>query len=310
MATKQELAEFREGAAAWMADNKPADPGFLLPQTFMEVGSDEQLDFLREWQHKLWSGGYLGMAWPKQYGGGGVEPVFQQIADSEMRKAGVPIAFNVIGLGWAGPLILDIGTDEEKEKYIKGILSAEDIWCQGFSEPDHGSDLGNAQCRAVRDGDEYVINGTKIWTTMGNYAKYMILLARTNPEAERKYDGLSFFLSPMDVPGIDPRPIQKLTGEYGFTETFFTDARIPAACLMGEEGQGWKIAMQTLQYERGAEAGAAGGLMAVRVVIDDVIENLRDIRRDGQPLLTDGGLRNGALHGHPSVGRWTAELAQ
>jgi alkylation response protein AidB-like acyl-CoA dehydrogenase len=292
MATPQELAEFRAEVTAWMADNKPADPGFLLPQTFMEVGSDEQLDFLREWQHTLWSGGYLGMAWPKQYGGGGVEPVFQQIADSAMRKAGVPIAFNVIGLGWAGPLILDIGTDEEKEKYIKGILSAEDIWCQGFSEPDHGSDLGNAQCRAVRNGDEYVVNGTKIWTTMGNYAKYMILLARTNPEAERKYDGLSFFLSPMKVPGIDPRPIQKITGEYGFTETFFTDARIPASCLMGEEGQGWKIAMQTLQYERGAEAGAAGGLMAVRVVIDDVIENLRDIRRDGQPLLDDPIVRD------------------
>jgi alkylation response protein AidB-like acyl-CoA dehydrogenase len=292
MATPQELAEFRAEVSAWMADNKPADPGFLLPQTFMEVGSDEQLDFLREWQHTLWSGGYLGMAWPKQYGGGGVEPVFQQIADSAMRKAGVPIAFNVIGLGWAGPLILDIGTDEEKEKYIKGILSAEDIWCQGFSEPDHGSDLGNAQCRAVRDGDDYVVNGTKIWTTMGNYAKYMILLARTNPEAERKYDGLSFFLSPMKVPGIDPRPIQKITGEYGFTETFFTDARIPASCLMGEEGQGWKIAMQTLQYERGAEAGAAGGLMAVRVVIDDVIENLRDIRRDGQPLLDDPIVRD------------------
>jgi alkylation response protein AidB-like acyl-CoA dehydrogenase len=292
MATPQELAEFRAEVSAWMADNKPADPGFLLPQTFMEVGSDEQLDFLREWQHTLWSGGYLGMAWPKQYGGGGVEPVFQQIADSAMRKAGVPIAFNVIGLGWAGPLILDIGTDEEKEKYIKGILSAEDIWCQGFSEPDHGSDLGNAQCRAVRDGDDYVVNGTKIWTTMGNYAKYMILLARTNPEAERKYDGLSFFLSPMKVPGIDPRPIQKITGEYGFTETFFTDAHIPASCLMGEEGQGWKIAMQTLQYERGAEAGAAGGLMAVRVVIDDVIENLRDIRRDGQPLLDDPIVRD------------------
>ncbi|HBM83472.1 MAG TPA: acyl-CoA dehydrogenase, partial [Halieaceae bacterium] len=107
----------------------------------------------------------------------------------------------------------------------KGILTGEDIWCQGFSEPDHGSDLGNAQLRARRDGDEYVLNGTKIWTTMGNFAKYMILLARTNPEAERKYDGLSFFLAPMQVAGVDPRPIRKLTGEYGFTETFFTDAR-------------------------------------------------------------------------------------
>jgi alkylation response protein AidB-like acyl-CoA dehydrogenase len=289
---ERELAEFRREVHAWLVDNKPADPGFLLPQTFMEVGSDQQLDFLREWQHKLWAGGYLGMAWPEEYGGRGVAPIFQMIADSEMRKVGVPIAFNVIGLGWAGPLILDRGTDEEKRKYLRNILSAEDIWCQGFSEPDHGSDLGNVQTRAVREGDEYVINGTKIWTTMGNYAKYMILLARTNPQSQRKYDGLSFFLSPMEVTGIDPRPIKKLTGEYGFTETFFTDARIPASSLMGEEGEGWKIAMQTLQYERGAEAGAAGGLMQVRVVIDDVIQSLAGVTRDGEPVLEDPVIRD------------------
>ena len=250
---------FRPQAAAWMRDNKPADPGFLLPQSFMEVGSEQQLEFLREWQHKLWANGYLGLAWPGEYGGGGLDPAFQVIADREMRRHDVPIAFNVIGLGWAGPLIIDTGTEEEKRRYLKRILSAEDIWCQGFSEPDHGSDLGSAQCRAVRDGDEYVINGSKIWTTLGNFAQYMILLARTDTGGARKYDGLSFFLSPMDVPGIETRPIRKLTGEYGFTETFFTDARIPADCLMGEEGEGWKIAMQTLQYERGAEAGAAGG---------------------------------------------------
>jgi alkylation response protein AidB-like acyl-CoA dehydrogenase len=290
--SKKELEKFRVEVAAWMKDNKPADPGFLLPQTFMEVGSEQQLEFLREWQYKLWSGGYLGMAWPREYGGGGVAPVFQQIADAEMRRAAVPIAFNVIGLGWAGPLINDIGTEQEKQKYLKGILSAEDIWCQGFSEPNHGSDLGNAQCRAVRDGDEYVINGTKTWTTMGNFAKYMILLARTNTQTERKYDGLSFFLAPMTVAGVDPRPIQKITGEYGFTETFFTDARIPADCIMGEEGQGWKISMQTLQYERGAEAGAAGGLWQVRVTIQDLIDSLRDIRRDGQPLLDDPVVRD------------------
>ncbi len=284
--------EFRAEVRAWLESNKPANPGFLLPQTFMEVGSDQQLDFLREWQHKLWSAGYLGMAWPKEYGGQGVSPAFQMVADSEMRRAAVPIAFNVIGLGWAGPLILDRGTEADKQRYLKNILSAEDIWCQGFSEPDHGSDLGNVQTRAVRDGDDYVVNGTKIWTTMGNYARFMILLARTNSESERKYDGLSFFLSPMDVAGIDPRPIQKLTGEYGFTETFFTDARIPADCLMGKEGEGWKIAMQTLQYERGAEAGAAGGLMQVRVAMDDVIDGLQGITRDGEPVLEDPVLRD------------------
>ncbi|MDX1736557.1 MAG: acyl-CoA dehydrogenase family protein [Halioglobus sp.] len=290
--THAELEAFRKECAAWLQDNSPKDPGFLLPQTFMEVGSEQQLDFLREWQHKLWNAGYLGVHWPEQYGGRGMHPAFQQVADREMRRYQTPIAFNVIGLGWAGPLILDIGTEQDKAKYIRGILSAEDIWCQGFSEPDHGSDLGNVQTRAVRDGDDYVINGSKIWTTMGNYARYMILLARTNPGAERKYDGLSFFLSPMDVPGIEARPIRKMTGEYGFTETFFTDARIPATCLMGEEGDGWKVAMRTLQYERGAEAGAAGGLSQVRVVIEDMIDAAREGRRDGEPLLHDPLVRD------------------
>lgn len=290
--SKQELEEFRQQVSAWLQDNIPGDPGFLLPQSFLEVGTEQQLDFLREWQHRVWSAGYLGMAWPREYGGGGVEPVYQAIADREMRRLGAPICFNVIGLGWAGPLINDIGTEEEKSRYLKGILSGEDIWCQGFSEPSHGSDLGSAQTRAVRDGDSYVINGQKIWTTLGNYAKYMILLARTNPDAERRYDGLSFFLAPMDVAGVEARPIRKLTGEYGFTETFFTDARIPADCLMGEEGQGWSIAMQTLQYERGAEAGAAGGLAFVRITIDDMIGQLADVTRDGEPVLQDPVVRD------------------
>jgi alkylation response protein AidB-like acyl-CoA dehydrogenase len=291
-ATKQELQELRADVSAWMKDNKPADPGFLLPQTFMEVGDERQLEFLREWQHKVWAAGYLGMAWPKEYGGGGLDRKCQAVADQEMRRHGVPICFNVIGLGWAGPLINEMGSEAEKEKYLKGILTAEDVWCQGFSEPDNGSDLGNAQLRAERDGDEYVLNGQKIWTTMGNFAKYMILLARTNPEAERKYDGLSYFLSPMDVAGIEARPIRKITGEFGFTETFFTDARIPAECLMGEEGQGWRIAMQTLQYERGAEAGAAGGLSMVRVTTDDLIADLAGVQRDGAPVLEDPMVRD------------------
>ncbi|MFK7828987.1 MAG: acyl-CoA dehydrogenase family protein [Congregibacter sp.] len=291
-AAVKELEQFRREASAWLETNKPGDPGFLLPQSFMEVGSEQQLDFLREWQHKVWSAGYLGMAWPKEYGGQGVDPGFQSIVDQEMRRQAVPICFNVIGLGWAGPLINDIGTEEEKSRYLKGILSAEDIWCQGFSEPDHGSDLGNARTRAERDGDEFVINGSKIWTTLGNFAKYMILLARSNQQTERKYDGLSFFLAPMHGNGIETRPIRKLTGEYGFTETFFTDARIPADCLMGAEGDGWKIAMKTLQYERGAEAGAAGGLAFVRIVVDDLIAQLRELRRDGAPLLDDPLIRD------------------
>ena len=286
------LKTFREEISAWLSENKPADPGFLLPQTFMEVGSEEQLEFLREWQRKVYAAGYLGMAWPKEYGGRGLPPVYQQIVDQEMGRHRVPIMFNVIGLGWAGPLILKDGSEEEKKLYLERILTAEDIWCQGFSEPDHGSDLGNVQTRAVRDGDEYVINGCKTWTTFGNYSKYMILLARTHPEAERKYAGLSFFLSPMDVPGITATPIQKITGEYGFTETFFDDARIPTSCLMGEEGQGWAIAMQTLQFERSAEGGQASGYFAQRITTEDLIHSASTIMRDGKPLLEDPVVRD------------------
>ena len=287
MATDRDLQEFRAEVADWIKHNQPSDPGFLLPQTFMEVGSEQVLDFLREWQHNVWSAGYLGMAWPEKYGGRGLSPTYQNIADEEMKLARVPICFNVIGLGWAGPLILDNGTDYEREKYLKGILNAEDIWCQGFSEPNHGSDLGSIQTRAERNGDHYLINGSKIWTTMGNYAKYMILLARTDSQTERKYNGLSFFLAPMNVDGISTQPIKKLTGEYGFTETFFTNARIPADCIMGEEGQGWRIAMQTLQYERGAEAGAAGGISILSIVMNDLLKMAAEIEREGQPLLND-----------------------
>lgn len=290
-AESKELADFRQEVGSWLDANTPADPGFLLPQTFMEVGNEQQLEFLREWQHTLWSAGYLGMAWPKEYGGGGRDPQFQAIADEEMRRRRVPICPNTIGLGWAGPLIIHMGSEAEKQKYLKGILSGEDVWCQGFSEPDHGSDLGSVQTSAVRDGDEYIINGQKIWTTQGNFAKYMILLARTNPEAERRYDGLSFFLAPMHADGIDTRPIQKMTGEYGFTETFFTDARIPADSLMGEEGEGWKIAMKTLQFERGAEAGAAGGISILPLPISDLLKMVADQQRDGEPLLKDPASR-------------------
>jgi len=289
---RKDLEEFRAEVSAWMKENKPGDPGFLLPQTFMEVGSEEQLDFLVNWQRKVYEAGYIGLCWPKEYGGHGLPAVYQQIADQEMGRYRVPIMINVIGLCWAGPLIAKDGTTEEKERYLKRILTAEDMWCQGFSEPDHGSDLGNAQTTAVKDGDEYVINGTKIWTTFGNYAKYMILLARTKQETERKYDGLSFFLSPMDVPGINAVPIKKITSEYGFTETFFDNARIPATCLMGEEGQGWAIAMQTLMFERSAEGGQATSYISTRVTVDDMLLMARKITRDGQPLLEDPVVRD------------------
>ncbi|OXE35464.1 MAG: acyl-CoA dehydrogenase [Phenylobacterium zucineum] len=283
----KELAEFEADADAWFKENVVRDPGFMLPLTFMEVGTDQQFHFLQDWQNKVYEAGYLGAAWPKAYGGGGLPRAFQNAATKAMRRHHGPIMLNAIGLNWTGPLLLDMGSEAHKAAYLKGILSAEDIWCQGFSEPGNGSDLGNARTQAVRDGDHYVINGSKIWTTLGRYAKYMILLARTDPDTPKKYDGLSFFLAPMKISGVETHPIRKLTGEHGFTQTFFTNARIPATGLMGVEGGGWKVAMRTLEFERGARGGQAGGYVAVGSNAFDVLDLAKRMTRSGKPVLED-----------------------
>ena len=290
--SEQELDQFRVEVSAWLKENNPGDPGFLLPESFMEVGTDEQFEYLRDWQRKVYDAGYLGMSWPEEYGGGGKPQVFQDIVSQEMARQRVPFMTNTIGLNWAGPLILQQGTEEDKKKYIKGILNADDIWCQGFSEPDHGSDLGNAQVKAVKDGDDYIINGSKIWTSLGSYAKYMILLARTSNEGPNKYAGLSFFLAPMKTEGINPQPIKKLTSEYGFCQTFFNDARIPANSIMGREGEGWQVAMATLMFERGNVGGQAGGLSMMDINVNDVLELARRSKRNGKPALEDPLIRD------------------
>lgn len=286
------VEDFYAEADAWFANNVPDQPDFMMPLTFMEVGTDEQFEFLRDWQNKVHAAGYLGAHWPTEYGGGGLTQAHQDAATRAMRKHNAPIMLNTIGLSWAGPLILDLGTDEQKRTYLPGILSADDIWCQGFSEPDNGSDLGNAQLKAVRDGDDYVLNGSKIWTTQANFAKYMILLARTNPDAPNKYAGLSFFLCPMKIPGIETTRIRKLTGEYGFCQTFFTDARISAETLLGGEGNGWKMAMRTLEYERGARSGQAGGYGMSQTDPLEIVDLAKRAVRNGKPVLDDPVMRD------------------
>ena len=290
--TQNELEDFQAEAEAWFKENDPRDPGFLLPQSFMEVGTDQQFEFLRHWQRKVYEAGYLGLAWPKEFGGGGVDQAFQDIATAVMMHQNVPFMTNTIGLNWAGPLILDMGSKSQKQAYIKRILSAEDIWCQGFSEPDHGSDLGNAQLRALRDGDEFVLNGSKIWTSLGAYADYIILLARTDNQTNTKYEGLSYFLAPMKIEGVNPQPIKKLTGEHGFTQTFFTDARISESCLIGEEGDGWQVAMKTLTYERAVTGGQAGGVASMTVSASEVVELARNAMRDGRLAIEDPLVRD------------------
>jgi len=289
---QKDLTEFRKEVSSWLKKNIPAAPNFILPDSFMEVGTDQQFEYLRAWQHKVYQAGYLGMAWPKEYGGGGLPQIYQDIVNQEMAIQKAPFVPNTIGLNWAGPLILNMGSESDKKSYLKGILSCDDVWCQGFSEPDHGSDLGMAQTRAVRDGKEFILNGSKIWTTLATQAKYMILLARTSTEGKSKYDGLSFFLSPMRIKGIDVQPIRKLTGEYGFCQTFFTDARISESCLIGKEGEGWQVAMATLMFERGASGGQAGGLSFMDMGINDVVELARRAKRNGKPAIEDPMIRD------------------
>ena len=288
----QELADFEKQCDAWFAENSVRDPGFMLPLTFMEVSTDQQFDFLRDWQRKVYEAGYFGMSWPTEYGGYGMHPEYQRIATRIMKSHDAPIMINAIGNGWTGPLLLDIGREEDKRRYIKPMLSAEEIWCQGFSEPEHGSDLGSAQTKAVRDGDEYVINGSKIWTSLGDRADYMILLARTSNDGPSKYAGLSFFLAPMKIPGVETRRLKKLTGEYGFTQCFFTDARIPASGLVGEEGQGWMVAMKTLEYERGAKVNPVGGYFVKEMDVMGVVDMARSAKRGGKPVLDDPVMRD------------------
>jgi alkylation response protein AidB-like acyl-CoA dehydrogenase len=288
----QELNRFEKHCDAWFSENTVRDPGFMLPLTFMEVSTDQQFDFLRDWQRKVYEAGYFGMSWPTEYGGYGMHPEYQRIATRIMKSHDAPIMLNAIANGWTGPLLLDIGREEDKRRFIKPMLSAEEIWCQGFSEPEHGSDLGSAQTKAVRDGDEYVINGSKIWTSLGDRADYMILLARTSNDGPSKYAGLSFFLAPMKIPGVETRRLKKLTGEYGFTQCFFTDARIPASGLVGEEGQGWMVAMKTLEYERGAKVNPVGGYFVKEMDVMGVVDMARSAKRGGKPVLDDPVMRD------------------
>jgi len=290
--TDEQLKVFRAEVRAWLERNAPKPPKFKLPDSFMEVGTDEQFEFLQAWQAKVYAAGYLGMSWPADYGGGGKPAAFQHVVNSEMARANVPFMVNVIGLFWAGPTILKLGSEGQKTRYIPKILSGEEIWCQGFSEPENGSDLAGAQMTAQRDGDSFVLNGTKIWTSLGMYAAHMILLARTDKSGPSKYHGLSFFLAPMRVPNVTTLPIRKMTGEHGFTETRFEDARIPASCMLGDEGQGWPVAMTTLAFERGAEGGQAGGLSMVLLRVAQVADMARQLKRDGRPAIEDPWVRD------------------
>jgi alkylation response protein AidB-like acyl-CoA dehydrogenase len=274
-----EKREFQEYARRWLAENKPAPPAFRLPISPIEVMTVQQRDYLQAWQKKCYEAGLVGADIPKAYGGGGHEG-FQRIANTEMNRAGTPFLINIVGLNMAVPTILVHGTEEQKERFVPGALSGEEIWCQGFSEPGAGSDMANQQTFAERRGDTWVVNGHKVWTSLGHFAKWMILIARTS--RDHKYDGLTYFLCPIaGHPGVTVRPLIKMTGESGFNEVLFEDAEVPDSMRLDDVGKGWTVAMTTLTYERGAAESAGGGGGSLHDGIRRLVELARHSWRDG-----------------------------
>ena len=221
---------------------------------------------LGPWLSKLNENGWIAPAWPKEYGGAGLTVIEQFILSQEMATIGAPKSPNVIGLGWVGPTLILYGTDEQKKKHLRPILDSTAWWCQGFSEPEAGSDLASLQTRAVRDGDDYVINGQKIWTSGAQIAQWMILLVRTDPDAP-KHKGISYFLLDMKTPGIEVRPLINMAGSPDFNEVFFDNVRVPKENLVGEENRGWYIGTATLDFERSGIATGVSHSLTVNELV-------------------------------------------
>jgi alkylation response protein AidB-like acyl-CoA dehydrogenase len=256
----EELA-FREEFRAWLADNPPPpDPG--------KVADEARNAWRAAWQRQLYEGGWAAPGWPAEYGGRGATLTQSAIYFEELGRARVPLPANVLGLLLGGPTLMVWGTDEQKERYLAPILSADEIWCQGFSEPDAGSDLASLKTRAVKDGDDWVVTGQKVWTSAAQYSKWCMLVARTDPDAP-KHKGLTYFLMDMEQEEVQVRPLRQITGEAEFNELFIEGARIPDENVIGGVGNGWKVALTTLMNER---AGLGFTLqIRLRQLLDDLI---------------------------------------
>ena len=245
---------------------------------------DDRMAVLRRWQAACYAAGYVGRAWPAEFGGGGRPHVEQIVVDQALAAAGAPEFANIVGLGVLGPSLLRFGNDEQRQRYVPPILSAEEIWCQGFSEPEAGSDLASLRTRAVQDGDTFVINGQKTWVSWGQYAKFCGLLARTDNSVAR-HRGISMLIVDMSAPGVEVRPMTQITGHAEFSELFLDDVVVPRENLLGELGDGWKIAMYTLGHERGT--AALPRQVKLRTWFDRAVSVAGRRELEGRPVLED-----------------------
>src|SRR5436853_5253957 len=266
---------FRDEVRSWLKANAPKDDS-------AESDQEKVIENRRAWQKKLHDAGYVGITWPKEYGGRGGNFMEQLIFNDEMILAHAPEPINVIGLGMGGPVVIAHGTEEQKQRYLRPLLAGEEIWCQGFSEPNAGSDLSGLQTRAEDKGDHYLVNGQKVWTTLAHVAKWCMLLARERKESNPR-DGLTYLLVDMESPGVEVRPLVQITGDAEFNEIFFKDVKVPKSQILGEAGEGWAVAMTTLLHER----GTLGLALATRAQItaSELAEHARKLGRGSDPLV-------------------------
>ncbi|MBI3783495.1 MAG: acyl-CoA dehydrogenase family protein [Deltaproteobacteria bacterium] len=247
MTTTDHLEAFRQDLRSWLAANLPGD---LRPERAAELSETERIARLRSWQKKLAEARWVGITWPEEYGGRGASIPEQIVYTQEMARAGAPEVVGSLGIGIAGPPLIAYGTEAQKQRFAKRILSAEDLWCFGFSEPGAGSDLASLRTTAILDGDHFIVNGQKVWTTLAHHADWCMLLCRTDPESKRR-QGISCLLVDMKSPGVSVRQLRQMGGMAEFNEVFFEDVRVSRDNLLGELHGGWQIATAALQNERG-----------------------------------------------------------
>src|SRR5215468_9958068 len=281
-----EQQRFRTEARTWLTENVPAD---LRGRAFAASRADrDEVDRLREWQRTLHKAGYVGLDWPAEYGGRGVSIMEQIILYEEMSRAEAPQPVNRGGISMLGPTLMKHGTPAQRARHLGKILNAEELWCQGFSEPNAGSDLANLQTRAVLDGDWYVLNGQKVWTSMAHVADWGFFLVRTDPTVA-KHKGITFLLVDMKTPGITIRPLRQITGEAEFNEVFLENVRVPAANVVGKVNEGWSVAITTLAHERDVLTMIRH--ISLRTALERLVALARRTKRNGHTAADDPVLR-------------------
>jgi alkylation response protein AidB-like acyl-CoA dehydrogenase len=281
----EEEERFRQRVRTFMQENLPegwGKPGYKYPT------GEASTQFQRQWTRRLHQAGFLGMAWPREYGGQGASQIELAIFNEEAARFRAPNPINGVGLILAGPTIMAHGTEEQKKRFLPKILSGEELWCQGFSEPNAGSDLGSLRTRAELVGDEFIVNGQKVWTTQAQIADWCILMVRTDPSAP-KHRGISYLLVDMRSPGVTVKPLRQMTGGHEFNEMFFENVHVPRANLLGELNGGWRVGMTTLMNERGTSAFAVW--LRYRITFDELVEMARQRLRQGRPATADPVIR-------------------